>query len=328
MRLGCGKIHRRVADPDADASQRHTFSAGMSIQRRSFQLLWAASTSCRPLAPSSSVHLNGASSYEVPDEHLPLGLEAVVVDAEARHLLPRLEELDRLRHVRIPHRPRRVDPRLAPALLQARHRRAVRAVDMERHEIVAPHPRAPGHVDVRDHAALELEGRIGGVVDVVGVGLAVLVPALRDMRRAEAGDALDIAEQVVEHVAPVAHHVEDDAAALRLLVVPRRPLRRLPVALEHPVAELAAHREDAAEEAGVDQHLELEQARQEQLVLHHAVLDAGLLRGADEIERVLQRLRHRLLAIDVLAGLHRLLAAARREAAWWRHRRTTCPSCP
>ena len=58
-----------------------------------------------------------------------------------------------------------------------------------------------------------------------------------------------------------------------LLVVPRRPLRRLPVALEHPVAELAAHREDAAEEAGVDQHLELEQARQEQLVLHHAVLD-------------------------------------------------------
>ena len=41
---------------------RHTFSAGMSIQRRSFQLLCAASTSCRPLAPSSSVHLNGASS--------------------------------------------------------------------------------------------------------------------------------------------------------------------------------------------------------------------------------------------------------------------------
>ena len=127
------------------------------------------------------------------------------------------------------------------------------------------------------------------------------------MRRAEARHALDIAEQVVEHVAPVADHVEDDAAALGLLVVPRRPLRRLPVALEHPVAELAAHAEDAAEEAGVDQHLELEQARQEQLVLHHAVLDLGLLRHADQIERVLQRVRHRLLAIDVLAGLHRLL---------------------
>ena len=132
------------------ASSPHTFNAGMSIQRRSFQLLCAASTSCRPLAPSSSVHLNGASSYKMPDEHLPLGLEAVVVDAEAGHLLPGLEERDRLRHVGIPHRPRRVDPRLAPALLQAGDRRAVRAVDMERHQIVAPHPRAPGHVDMRD----------------------------------------------------------------------------------------------------------------------------------------------------------------------------------
>ena len=123
------------------------------------------------------------------------------------------------------------------------------------------------------------------------------------MRRAEARHALDIAEQVVEHVAPVADHVEDDAAASSFFVVPRRPLRRLPVALEHPVAELAAHREDAAEEAGIDQHLELEQARQEQLVLHHAVLDAGLLGGAHQIERVLERVGDRLLAIDVLAGL-------------------------
>ena len=71
------------------------------------------------------------------------------------------------------------------------------------------------------------------------------------------------------HVAPVAEHVEDDAAAVALAVVPRRALRRdAPVALEHPVAELAAHREHAAEEAGVAQHRELLQARQEQLVLH------------------------------------------------------------
>ena len=144
---------------------------------------------------------------------------------------------------------------------------------------------------MRDHAARELERRIGGVVDVGLVGLAVLVPALGDMGRAEAGDALDLAEQVVEHVAPVAQHVEDDAAAVLLAVVPRRPLRRLPVALEHPVAELAAHREDAAEEAGVDQHLELEQAGQEQLVLHHAVPDAGLLGGAHQVERVLESCR-------------------------------------
>src|SRR5438034_6661295 len=34
----------------------------MSIQRRSFQLFSPASASCTPLAPSTSVHLNGAPS--------------------------------------------------------------------------------------------------------------------------------------------------------------------------------------------------------------------------------------------------------------------------
>ena len=63
-----------------------------------------------------------------------------------------------------------------------------------------------------------------------------------------------------------------------LLIVPARPLRRLaPVAFEHPVAELAAHREHAAEEAGVAQHPDLAQSRQEQLVLHDAVLHFLLL---------------------------------------------------
>ncbi len=128
-----------------------------------------------------------------------------------------------------------------------------------------------------DDAALELEGRVGGIVGVGRVGLAALVDALRNVRGAEAAHRLHLAEQIVEHVAPVAQHIEDDAAAFGLLVVPARPLRRLaPVALEHPVAELAAHREHAAEEAGVAQHLDLAQAGQEQLVLHHAVLDALL----------------------------------------------------
>src|SRR5262249_47050486 len=129
-----------------------------------------------------------------------------------------------------------------------------------------------------------------------------LVPALGNMRGAEAGHAFDVAEQVVEHVTPMAEHVEDDAAAVLLAVVPRWPLRRLPVAFEHPITELAAHRKNAAEETGLDQHLELEQAGQKDLVLHHAVLDAGFFRRARDVERVRERLGHRLLAIDVLAG--------------------------
>src|SRR5262245_58934179 len=122
---------------------------------------------------------------------------------------------------------------------------------------------------------------------------------------AEAGDAFDLAEQIVEYVAPMAEHVENDAAAVLLSVIPRRPLCRLPVAFEHPVAEFAAHGEDAAEETGIDQHLELEEAGKKELVLHHAVFDAGLLGRARDFERIRERLGDRLLAIDVFAGRDR-----------------------
>ena len=100
-----------------------------------------------------------------------------------------------------------------------------------------------------DDAAVELEGGVGGIVGGGLVALAGLVDALGDVRGAEAGDGFHVAEDVVEHVAPVAEHVEDDAAAVFGAVVPGRALGRLQVALEHPVAELAADREDAAEEA-------------------------------------------------------------------------------
>ena len=80
---------------------------------------------------------------------------------------------------------------------------------------------------MRDHAAFEFEGRIGRVVRGRLVFLAVLVPALGDVPRAEAGHRLHLAEQIVEHVAPVADHIEDDAAAVLGAIIPRRPLRRL-----------------------------------------------------------------------------------------------------
>ena len=89
-------------------------------------------------------------------------------------------------------------------------------------------------------------------------------------------------------------------------IIPGRPLRRLPVALEYPITKLAAHRDHAAEEAGIAQHLELEQARQEQLVLHHAVLHAGLLRELAGFQRGGEIGRDRLLAIDMLAMRDRL----------------------
>ena len=121
-------------------------------------------------------------------------------------------------------------------------------------------------------------------------------------------NALHLAEQVVEHVAPVAQHIHDDAAVVLLAVIPRGPLRlNAVVPGKYPVAELAAHAKDLAEEAGVDQRLQLHHARQPQLVLHDAVLDARLLRDLVQFVGRLGGDRRRLLAIDMLAGGDRLL---------------------
>jgi len=66
------------------------------------------------------------------------------------------------------------------------------------------------------------------------------------MGRPEAGNGLHCAEKIIEHVAPVAEHVDDDAAAVLLAVVPRWALGLDLVALKDPVAELAAHGENFA----------------------------------------------------------------------------------
>ena len=120
---------------------------------------------------------------------------------------------------------------------------------MEGDEVVTLDSRAPARVDLRNNAALELEGRVGRVVGVGGIAIARFVEALGDVCHAEARHGSNLAKQIIEHIAPVAQHIEDDAAAFRLAVVPARPLDRLQVALEHPIAELTAHREEAPEEA-------------------------------------------------------------------------------
>ena len=134
------------------------------------------------------------------------------------------------------------------------------------------------------------------------------------MGGAEREHAAHGAEQLLEHVAPVREHVADDPAAVRGAVVPRRPLRRRVGAGEDPVAELAADRQDAPERAAVEDPLEGPEPRQEELVLHDAVPDAGLLGEPGQLERRLEVLGDRLLAVDVPAGLdrraHRRLAAA------------------
>ncbi len=152
-----------------------------------------------------------------------------------------------------------------------------------------------------DDAVLQFERRVGRVVGGGLVALPGLVPALGDVGGAEAGDGLHLAEETVEDVAPVAEHVDDDAAAVGLAVVPRGALRGRRVAFEDPVAEFAAHGENPPEEAGVLEQAQLLHPRQPQLVLHDAVLDAGRLGAPVERERIVGRGGDGLLAVDVLA---------------------------
>ena len=199
------------------------------------------------------------------------------------------------------------DAVLDAAVAQSGDRRALGAVDLELDEFVAVDPDRPGGVDLGDRAAVELEDAVGGVVGGRVVRLVVLVPALRDVGGGDGLDGLHPAEQLVEHVLPVREHVDDDAAAVLGAVVPAGALGRLPVALEDPVAELAADGEDPAEEAAVDEALELQQARQEELVLDDAVRDAGRVGQPGQLQGAVEAGGGRLLRVDVLARGDRLL---------------------
>ena len=238
----------------------------------------------------------------MPQEALPLHLEGVLVVLLLGELLPAGVEIDGLRDVGVPDRPRRGAVGLDPDVAQPGHGGARGAVHLHGQQVVAPHARAPGGVEVADHAVGQLEGRVGGIVGGAGVGAARLVDAAGDVRRAEAADGLDGAEEVVDEVAPVAEHVEDDAAALLAAVVPARALGGDRVALEDPVAELAPDGEHAPEEAPVEQRLELAEARQPELVLHHAVAHAGLPGQLVERIGLARGGGGRLLAVDVAPG--------------------------
>jgi hypothetical protein len=99
----------------------------------------------------------------------------------------------------------------------------------------------------------------------------------------------------------VREHVKDDPAAVFRAIVPRRALGALPVPLLHPVAELAAHRQDAAEEPAVDQPLELEQPGKEDLVLDDTVPDPRVARQPGEVQCPVLRRCGRLFDVDVLS---------------------------
>ena len=189
---------------------------------------------------------------------------------------------------------------------QSHDGRTERAVHVELDEFVTIHAYRPRRVDLRHDAVLEFEDAVRGVFRGRDVVLAVLVPPVADVHRCLRIHGGDPAEQVLHYVVPVREHVDDDAAAIFRAVIPAGTLGRLPIAFEDPVSEFAAHREDAPEEAGIDQPPQLLQPRQIELVVHDSCLDAGFRREAREIQRFVHRLRGGLLRVDRLTGRDRL----------------------
>src|SRR5438105_9890244 len=94
------------------------------------------------------------------DKKLPLDLETVVVRRRIGYFLPTVVEVERLLFIRVPDRTRRVHACLASTFGETRNGRSVRAVDLERDQVVAAHAHAPAAVECCDDSPFELEHRI------------------------------------------------------------------------------------------------------------------------------------------------------------------------
>jgi hypothetical protein len=98
---------------------------------------------------------------------------------------------------------------------------------VERDEIVAAHARAPRAVDLRDTPPSSSNVAYAASSAVAAYGLPFSSQRLSMCVAPRHITLFTPAEQVVEDVAPVAQHVDDDAAVVFLAVIPRRSLRRL-----------------------------------------------------------------------------------------------------
>ena len=92
------------------------------------------------------------------------------------------------------------------------------------------------------------------------------------MRCPQALDRPTVAEKIAEYVLPMTEHIDNNPTTLLTCVVPIRSLGGWPVTCKNPVTELAAYRENTPEKSAINHPFKLQQARQEKLILHNAML--------------------------------------------------------
>ena len=191
---------------------------------------------------------------------------------------------------------------LLPAAEGAGDGGACGAVDLDLDGELAAGAGAPAAVDGGDAATLKLHLGEDAVFGVGTVGGAAFVDAAGDEAAAGGGDGGDGPGEDVDHVAPVGKHIEDEAAAVTLAVVPAGPLARVGEAVVDPAAHLDADFQDVAEEALLAEAQEGGEAGEEELVLDGSGAQAGRGCQAVQVQGRGDGGGDGFLQIDVLAG--------------------------
>ena len=240
---------------------------------------------------------------DVLKEKFPLNLEGVVTFA-GRDFFPAFIEVDGAVDIGVPDGDGGVFHGLSPTLAQADDSRSFGAIDLHDEEVVATHAHVPRGVELAEDAGLGLKHGVSGVVGGALVRLAVFAEALGNMSGGVAEDFGDFAKKIIDHIAPVAVHIDDDAATVFATVVPRGTLGRVSfvVPRKDPVAEFATNTEDVAEKTFFLELFESHDAGEPELVLHRAVFDSCFLSDFGNGEGFVVFGGGGLFAIDVLAS--------------------------
>ena len=243
---------------------------------------------------------------DVAQERFPAHAVGVAIGRERRRFDPSAAVVgaEVAHHAEMGDR-RRVRRRLHVASMQARDRRALASVDLQREQVVAAHARRPRAHDGAEGAALELEERRGRILDRDTVARAPLVDALGRGDPRARRHPHDAADDGLDDVAPVRIHIQNNATAAGA-VIPTRALAGLLAAVEHPPAELEPESHDAPERAAARERGKLLQSRKMDLVLDDAMFDAAPARLPQQGQALPGGRGQRLFAIDVLAGGDRL----------------------
>ena len=133
--------------------------------------------------------------------------------------------------------------------MESGDRASVRSIDLETQQFVAINPDAPRGVHLGNYSAVQFKNRVGSIVCRCGIAGAIFIRPPGNMGAAQGAYRAHRSEKIVEDIAPVTKHVDNDTASIFFPIIPGGALRRLPVSLKNPITKLSANRKDPAEKA-------------------------------------------------------------------------------